>query len=216
MTHNLKLYIGNKNYSSWSFRPWIAMRALDIAFEEKLVPFDMAAGNPDFAAFSPTNKVPVLKHGTLHVWESLAIIEYLAELNADKPLWPDDTAARAHARSVSCEMISGFFGLRAECPMNMRRVPQVLEISADAQRDVERIEMLWTECLERYGGPFLFGGFSGADAMFAPVANRLEVYCLPVNATSSAYMKQMKSLPAWQEWENAGKAEPWVVDEDEV
>lgn len=213
---DLTLYIGNKNYSSWSFRPWIAMRAFDIGFTEKLVPFDMAAGNPDFAAFSPTNKVPVLKHGPLSIWESLAIIEYLAELHADRMLWPQDGAARAHARSVSCEMISGFFGLRAECPMNMRRSPQAIEISDAAKRDVARIEALWADCLDRYGGPFLFGEFGAADAMYAPVVNRFDVYCLPVAATTRAYMDRMRALPAWREWETAGRAEPWIVEVDEV
>ena len=213
---DLTLFIGNKNYSSWSFRPWIGMRALDIPFEEKLVPFDMAAGNPDFAAFSPTNKVPVLRHGERTVWESLAILEYVAELYPDHGLWPDDGGARAHARSVCCEMLSGFLALRSECPMNMRRVPAAIEISDAAGRDVARIRSIWSECLERYGGPFLFGGFSAADAMFAPVVNRLDVYGVPVDDSSAAYMAGMKALPAWQEWEAAGRAEPWVVEEDEV
>ena len=214
--HDLTLYIGNKNYSSWSLRPWIAMRSLDIDFEEKLVPFDMAAGNPDFAAFSPTNKVPVLQHGTHRVWESLAIIEYLAELYPDNMLWPRDRAARAHARAVSCEMASGFSSLRTECPMNMRRPPGAIAVSEGTRRDVARIEALWADCLERYGGPFLFGGFGGADAMYAPVVNRLDIYCLPVSVSSRAYMDRIKALPAWQEWEAAGRAEPWVVEEDEV
>ncbi len=213
---DLTLFIGNKNYSSWSFRPWIAMRALDVPFEEKLVPFDMAAGNPNFAAFSPTNKVPVLQHGSLHVWESLAILEYVGELYGESGMWPRDPGARAHARSISCEMLSGFLALRSECPMNMRRAPAPLAVSDAAKRDTARILAIWTDCLERHGGPFLFGAFSAADAMFAPVVNRLDIYRLPIDADCAAYMARMKALPAWQAWEAAGRAEPWVVEEDEV
>ncbi len=216
MAHDLTLHIGNKNYSSWSLRPWLAMRVLDFAFNEELVPFDMAAGNPKFAAFSPTGKVPVLDHDGRKIWESLAIIEYLHELYPDRPVWPGELAARAHARSISCEMISGFSDLRAACPMNMRRSPKPIDISEHVHRDVTRIGSIWDDCLERYGGPFLFGGFCGADAMFAPVVNRLEVYCLPVSDASRAYMGRMKSLAAWREWEEAGRNEPWVVEEDEV
>ena len=217
MADEFTLYIGNKNYSSWSFRPWIAMRALDIAFEEELVPFDMEAGNPRFAEFSPTNKVPVLRHGDHTIWESLAIIEYLAEVCPDRGLWPSsDPAARAHARSISCEMISGFGALRSECPMNMRQPPAAIEVSDQARRDVARILTIWTDCLDRHGGPFLFGGFSGADAMFVPVVNRLEIYRLQVDEASATYMQRMKVLPAWQEWEKAGREEPWIVEEDEV
>ncbi len=216
MSDTLTLYIGNKNYSSWSFRPWVAMRALDIDFKEQLVPFDMAAGNPDFAAFSPTNKVPVLKHGDRTIWESLAILEYLAEVSPDKGMWPADNAARAMARSISCEMISGFGALRAECPMNMRRPRAAIDVSDQVGRDVSRILSIWTECLERSGGPFLFGDFCAADAMFAPVVNRLDIYALPVDDKSSAYMERMKALPAWREWEQAGREEPWIVEEDEA
>ncbi len=216
MADEFTLYIGNKNYSSWSFRPWIAMRALDIAFDEELVPFDMEAGNPRFAEFSPTNKVPVLRHGDRTIWESLAIIEYLAEACPERGLWPADPAARAHARSISCEMISGFGALRSECPMNMRRPPAAIEVSDQARRDVARVLTIWTECLDRHGGTFLFGDFCGADAMFAPVVNRLEIYELAVDPVSAAYMQRMKALPAWQEWEKAGREEPWVVEEDEV
>ncbi len=216
MSDTLTLYIGNKNYSSWSFRPWIAMRALDIDFKEQLVPFDMAAGNPDFAAFSPTNKVPVLKHGDRTIWESLAILEYLAEICPDKGMWPADDAARAMARSISCEMISGFGALRAECPMNMRRPRAAIDVSDQVGHDGSRILSIWTECLERFGGPFLFGDFCAADAMFAPVVNRLDIYELPVDDKSSAYMERMKALPAWREWEQAGREEPWIVEEDEA
>ncbi|MCY6383522.1 glutathione S-transferase family protein [Hoeflea prorocentri] len=210
------LYIGNKNYSSWSLRPWIAMRILDIEFREELVPFDMAAGNPAFADFSPTNKVPVLEHGTVRVWESLAIMEYLNDLFYTKRIWPHEHDRRAHARAISCEMLSGFSALRSACPMNMRREPAELAVSQAARDDVKRIVAIWKECLEQSGGPFLFGHFSAADAMFAPVVNRFDIYRLTADPTALSYMEHMKSLPAWQEWESAGRAESWVIEEDEV
>ncbi len=213
---NLTLYIGNKNYSSWSFRPWIAMRHFDIPFEEELVPFDFPAGNPAFAAFSPTNRVPVLKHGGLTIWESLAILEYVADLYPEKRLWPDRSDLRAHARSISAEMLGGFSALRSECPMNMRREPAALTVSDAAKRDVARVEQIWRECIETHGGPYLFGDFSIADAMYAPVVNRLEIYMLADDPVAFDYMKIMKSLPAWREWELAGRQEPWIVEEDEV
>ena len=212
----LVLYIGNKNYSSWSFRPWFALRALEIEFTEKLVPFDMAAGNPAFSEFSPTNKVPVLEHGHLRVWESLAIMEYLNDLFYTKHVWPHEHDNRAHARAISCEMLSGFSALRSECPMNMRREPAPLDVSEAAKRDVWRIEDIWRECLERHGGPFLFGQFTAADAMFAPVVNRFDIYRLSEDPAALSYMDHIKSLPAWKEWEAAGRAESWIVEEDEV
>ena len=212
----LVLYIGNKNYSSWSFRPWFAMRALEIDFREELVPFDMEAGNPAFAAFSPTNKVPVLQHGDLCVWESLAIMEYLNDLFYTKRIWPHEHDHRARARAVSCEMLSGFSALRSECPMNMRREPEVLDVSDAVRKDVRRIEEIWQDCLERHGGPFLFGHLTAADAMFAPVVNRFDIYRLTENPVARSYMDHMKSLPAWGEWEAAGRAESWIVEEDEV
>ncbi|MCP4317358.1 MAG: glutathione S-transferase family protein [Hyphomicrobiales bacterium] len=212
----LILYIGNKNYSSWSFRPWFAMRALGIDFREELVPFDTEAGNPAFADFSPTNKVPVLQHGAHTIWESLAILEYLNDLFYEIHVWPHEHDHRAHARSICCEMLSGFSALRNECPMNMRRTPAALAVSDAARKDVKRIETVWQDCLERYSGPFLFGHLSAADAMFAPVVNRLEVYGLTENPVVRSYMDHMKDQPAWQEWEAAGLAESWIVDEDEV
>ncbi len=212
----LVLYIGNKNYSSWSFRPWFAMRALEIDFREELVPFDMAAGNPAFSAFSPTNKVPVLQHGAHTIWESLAILEYLNDLFYEIHVWPHEHDHRAHARSISCEMLSGYAALRNECPMNMRREPSTLDISDAARKDVARIEQVWRDCLDAYGGPFLFGHLSAADAMFAPVVNRFEVYKLTEDPAALSYMAHMKDQPAWLEWEAAGRAEPWIVAEDEV
>jgi glutathione S-transferase len=212
----VRLYIGNKNYSSWSLRPWIGLRVAGLDFEEVLVPFDMAAGNPKFADFSPTNKVPVLEDGDVTVWESLAILDHMARKHPEAGLWPADAIQRSAAMAMSCEMLSSFAHLRNDCPMNMRREPAKVAVSAGLAKDVTRIEALWSDCLTRSGGPFLFGDFTLADAMFAPVVNRLDVYAFDVSATTRAYMDAMKAMPAWQEWEAAGRAEPWVVEEDEA
>jgi glutathione S-transferase len=204
------LYIGNKNYSSWSFRPWIGMRAAGIAFEEKLVPFDMGAGNPAFRVFSPTGKVPVLVDGDLTIWESLAILDHVARKHPQAGLWPADHNDRSQAMAMSSEMVSSFMALRSACPMNMRRERKPIETTPAIRHDVNRIQSLWSGCLENSGGPFLFGTFSIADAMFAPVVNRLDVYAFETMPEVTRYMARMKALPAWQEWETAGRAEPWV------
>ncbi|MDI7864859.1 glutathione S-transferase family protein [Rhizobiaceae bacterium n13] len=212
----LTLYIGNKNYSSWSFRPWIAMTARNIPFEDVVVPFDFAAGNPRFREISPTARVPVLEHGKVRVWESLAIIEYAAELFPDAGVWPSDREARARARSVSMEMLSGFRALRGACPMNIRRPKRAIALPDGVMDDVARIETIWRELRSASGGPFLFGDFSAADAMFAPVVNRFETYDLVTAADTLAYMQTMKAHPAWIAWQEAALAEPWIVPEDEA
>ena len=212
----MHLIIGNKNYSSWSFRPWIAMRTKEIEFSEALVPFDFEAGNPEIAKLSPTGRVPVLVDGDLTIPESLAILEYLADKFPDKGFWPSDIKVRAMARAISHEMHGGFSGLRNECPMNMRRKIGAIEVSEPVEKDVARIESIWEQALQASGGPFLYGEFSNADAMFAPVVNRLEVYALSTHPSVTAYSETMKNTPAWQEWESAGKAEPWIVDVDEA
>lgn len=209
----MKLYIANKNYSSWSMRPWIAMKTRGIAFEEMLVPFDDEAKNPAFAEFSPTKKVPVLVDGELSIWESLAILEYLADRFPSLKLWPDDMIARAHARAVASEMHAGFTALRSACPMNIRRKVGAIEVGEAVRRDVARIESMWEHCLDTSGGPFLFGQFCNADAMYAPVVNRLEKYALSDNRAVEAYSNTMKSLPAWIEWEKAAITEPWIIPE---
>lgn len=211
----LILYIGNKNYSSWSFRPWIALEGCGIAFEEVLIPFDFPAGNPGIREVSPTGKVPMLVHGGFKVWESLAIIEYVAELFPDAGLLPRDRQARALARSYSMEMLSGFSALRNACPMNMRRPVSRPDRLEGVMEDVARIETIWREARSRSGGPFLFGAFSGADAMFAPVVSRLERYDIATNADTKDYMAIMKGLPAWKKWEEAALQETWIVPEDE-
>lgn len=210
------LYIGNKNYSSWSFRPWIGMRTAGIAFTERLVPFDMAAGNPAFKAFSPTGKVPVLVDDNVTIWESLAILDHVARKHPQSGLWPEDPVRRSKAMAMSAEMMSSFQALRNACPMNMRRPRQPIATSPAILADVARIQSLWSDCLSQYGGPFLFGAFSIADAMFAPVVNRLDVYAFETDPAVTGYVASMKALPAWREWEAAGRAEPWIVDEDEA
>lgn len=212
----LTLYIGNKNYSSWSLRPWIALTAAGIDFEEVLIPFDFPAGNPQFKPISPTGKVPVLHQGDIRVWESLSIIEYAAELFPDKGIWPKAAADRAVARSISMEMISGFRALRNACPMNMRRPKAKIPLADGVMDDVARIETIWRELRGKSGGPFLFGEFSGADAMFAPVVSRFDVYDLTIDEETLSYMTAMKSHPAWIKWEEAALAETWIVPEDEV
>jgi glutathione S-transferase len=216
----MKLVIGNKNYSSWSFRPWIAMKTLGIPFEEILVPFGSPLGNPDFkarlAAYTPTGLVPALIDGDVHVWETLAIMEYLAEKFPDKQLWPAEAKARADARAISSEMHAGFSALRGECPMNIRRPVRERAVSAAAQANVTRIDDIWAGCRIRYRGPFLFGRFCAADAMYAPVVARLHTYGLRVGAQARAYMAAVMALPAWAEWREGALAETWIVPEDEA
>ncbi|MFC6446860.1 glutathione S-transferase family protein [Shinella zoogloeoides] len=212
----LILYLGNKNYSSWSFRPWIAMEAAGVPFTDRVIPFDFPAGNPEIRKVSPSGKVPLLHHGDVRVWESLAIIEYVAELFPDAGIWPKDRAARAEARAISMEMLAGFHALRSACPMNIRRKPGAIDLPTGVMADVARIETIWKDALARSGGPFLFGDFSAADAMYAPVVNRLEIYCLTKDEAVLAYVERMKAHPAWRKWQAAALAEPWIVPEDEV
>jgi len=207
----LKLAIGNKNYSSWSMRPWLALRANDIPFAETLIPLytDDPADKEQILSFSRAGKVPVLVDGETVVWDSLAIIEYIAERYPEKKLWPDDAAARAHARSVCAEMHSGFVALRSECGMNLHRPIRPVTLSADAKANVARIEEIWRECRARYGakGPFLFGRFGAADAMYAPVVHRFRTYAIDVAPDTKAYMETMMALAAFQEWTREGLAE---------
>ena len=212
----MKLYIGNQKYSSWSLRPWIAMKVKAIAFEQVLRRFDDHPERIDFKTFSPTGKVPLLDNDGVKVWESLAILEYLADLFPDRGLWPEDRDRRARARAISAEMLGGFHPLRNECPMNMARKHGAIDASDGVRRDVARIEQIWSECLENSGGPFLFGEFCNADAMYAPVVNRMEVYLLSDHRAVQAYSAAIRALPAWQEWQAAGRAEPWIFPEDEV
>lgn len=210
------LYIANKNYSSWSFRPWMALTGVGIDFEEVLIPFDYPNGNPNIKAVSPSGHVPMLQHGTLKIWESFAIIEYAAELYPEAGLLPKDPAKRALARSVSMEMLSSFRALRSACPMNIRRPKGQIALPDGVSADINRIETIWRDLLQTSGGPFLFGEFSGADAMFAPVVNRFDIYDLVGSKDTLGYMDTMKAHSAWRKWEEAARSEPWIVPEDEV
>ena len=210
------LTIGNKNYSSWSMRPWFAMKVAGILFEETVISLNA----PDFKErlkISGTGKVPVLAAGTVRVWESLAILEYLAETVPAAKLWPADAAARAHARAISNEMHAGFLPLRRQCPMNMWRPVKNMELNAEAAANVARIDAMWSDCRARFGagGPFLFGTFTAADAMYAPVVSRFHTYAVEVGAASRAYMAAVMALPAWAEWSAAAVKEEWVLPEDE-
>lgn len=214
----LKLIIGNKNYSSWSLRPWLALKALGIAFEEILVPLDA----PDFKArvreHSPAGCVPVLIDGDAVVWESIAILEHLAERFPDKALWPADSVVRAHARSLATEMHNGFGALRSVAPMNLWRPVEKREFSEAALQDVKRIARRWVEARERFGagGEFLFGAFSAADAMYAPVATRIRTYDIPVDSVVAAYVEAIHAHPAFVEWKQGALAETGALAEDEV
>ena len=214
----LTLVIGNKNYSSWSFRPWIAMKVAGIAFDEVVISLNAEDFKPRVSKISGTGKVPVLADGDVHVWESLAILEYLAVNFPAAKLWPTDPAARAHARSISSEMHAGFLPLRRACPMNQWRPVQPRELNADALANVRRIDAMWTDCRTRFGkdGPFLFGAFGAADAMYAPVVARFHTYDVAVGDAAQSYMKAVMALPAWAEWTAAALKEPWVLPEDEV
>jgi glutathione S-transferase len=215
----LTLVIGNKNYSSWSMRPWLALKASNIAFEEVLIP--LYTGDADkqrILQFTRSGKVPALVDGDITIWDSLAIIEYISERFPEAQLWPQDRASRAHARSVCAEMHSGFAALRNECGMNLHRPVGAKALSADARADIARIQQSWAECRERYGklGPYLFGAFSSADAMYAPVVHRFRTYAIDVTPEARAYMDAMMAFPAFQEWTRAGLAETLVIEKAEV
>jgi glutathione S-transferase len=211
------LYIGNKNYSSWSLRPWVLMRELAIPFREIVVPFG-DAGNPDaFKAFSPTGKVPCLVDGDTTVWDSLSITEYVGERHAG--VWPAEAVPRAWARSAAAEMHSGYQALRNTCGMCCGVRVTLHEVSAALKQDLARLEALWGEGLARFGGPFLTGArFCAADAFFAPVAFRIQTYDPPLGAEARRYATQLLALPSMQTWYHAALAESWrhAPHEDEI
>ena len=220
----LKLYIGNKNYSSWSMRPWVLLQQAGIAFEEVALRFDGFTPESRFkqtlAAITPTGRVPVLVDDTLVVWDTLAIAEYVAEQFADKQLWPAERTARARARSVCAEMHSGFAGLRSACPMNIdAHLPEVgalaLRDKPAVRADLQRIVSMWSGLLAEHGGPMLFGDFCVADAYFAPVVMRLKTYALPVPAEVAAYMDRVCALPGVKAWIDGALAEKDFIDFEE-
>ena len=213
----MKLIIGNKNYSSWSLRPWIAMKVAGLAFEEHVIPLYGPGSKERILEWSPAGKVPILIDGDVQVWESLAILDYLAEKYPAAALWPSDKGARALARAISCEMHAGFAALRNECGMNMWRPPGKRALSAEAEANVARIQAMWTGCRKRFGagGPFLFGKFSAADAMYAPVVARFTTHAVDVAPAVRAYMDVVAALPAWREWRKAALEETWVIPDFE-
>ena len=209
----MKLIIGNKNYSSWSFRPWIGLKVAGIPFDEEVISLYGEGSKARILQHSPAGKVPILIDGDVRVWESLAILEYTAEKFPGYGLWPADAAARAHARAISTEMHAGFAALREECTMNFWRPPAKRTLSDAAQANVARVQEIWMEARQKHGagGPFLFGKFSIADAMFAPVVQRFETYAIDVVAAVADYMRAMMALSAWREWRRAALSEPWVI-----
>ena len=218
----LRLVIANKLYSSWSLRPWLVMRAFDIPFEETVIPLKRPETKDAITKVSPSGKVPVLIEGALAIWESLAIIEYLAEIFSDKRIWPQEPKSRAHARAISNEMHGGFLALRQACPMNLGKRFKTPEMSDDLKANVARIEDIWRDARARFGtrtrdgGPFLFGQFTATDAMFAPVVTRLDTYQIPVSSDSRAYMDAILMHPAFLEWKQAALTEPWTIADYET
>jgi glutathione S-transferase len=214
----LKLVIANKLYSSWSMRPWLVLRAFGIAFEEIIIPLRQADSKARLAEYSPSGKVPVLIDGGLTVWESLAIVEYLAERFPDKAIWPRDAVARAHARAISNEMHGGFMPLRAGCPMNLGAKFKTPEMTEGLVANAARIEQIWAEARSRFGagGSYLYGAFSAADAMYAPVVTRLNSYQIPVRPESRAYMDTVLAHPEFVAWKAAALKEPWSIEDYEA
>ena len=211
----LKLIIANKKYSSWSLRPWLAMKELGVEFEEIMSPFDMPTVSHHFYDFSPSKKVPVLIDGDQSIWDSMAILEYLAEKFPGKNWWPKDQNLRARARSIAHEMHGGFGAIRDECPMNFGRTPAPIELSERAKWEFLRLEAMWADALTESGGPFLFGGFGIVDAMYAPIVSRVRTYAVKGGAAFQSYLAAIESLPHYQDWARDGKAETWVVKEVE-
>jgi glutathione S-transferase len=213
----LTLVIGTRNYSSWSLRPWLLLRHLGLDFGERLIHL----GTPDFAseaaAVSPSRRVPVLLHGATTVWESLAICEYVSELAGGRG-WPEDAKDRAHARAIAAEMHAGFDALRASCPMNARARDRRVPMTDELARDLERVAEIWTGCRLEHAsrGPWLFGKYSAADAMFAPVALRVLTYGLALPAGAAAYQQTVLADPYLREWTSAAAIEGVIVAEDEA
>ena len=212
---DLTIYLGNKNYSSWSLRAWLALKATGEAFDEVVIPLYQPGSRETILKYSPSGRVPALHHGDTTVWESLAICEYLAETFPAAGLWPDDGAARAMARSASAEMHSGFQALRSQHPMNVRSSFPGRGVTPEVQADINRIMSIWRAARTRYGegnGDFLFGRFTIADAMYAPVVSRFRTYKFDLEREADAYCDTIMAMPAMQEWVAAAKNEPMIVE----
>ena len=212
---DLTIYLGNKNYSSWSLRAWLALKQVGTPFDEVVIPLFQPGSRETILQFSPSGRVPALKHGDVSVWESLAICEYLAETFPAAALWPDDPAARALARAVGTEMHAGFAALRQHLPMNVRSRYPDRGVTPEVQADINRIMAIWRDCRTRFGennGDFLFGRFTIADAMYAPVVTRFRTYRIDLERDAAAYCDTITGMPAMQEWATAARNEPMIVD----
>jgi glutathione S-transferase len=213
---DLTLVIGNRNYSSWSLRPWMLLQRLGLEFREIVIRLDTPTSKDEIEKYSPSGRVPVLLDGQLGIWDSLAICEYLAALAGGG--WPQDPAARAVARSVSAEMHSGFVNLRTEWPMNARARNRHTIATPGLESDIDRVDEIWNDCRRRFGasGPWLFGEYSIADAMYAPVVLRFNTYGARVSETARWYMAAALEDGVLQSWLAAAKAEPWTIEASEV
>lgn len=209
----LTLVIGNKNYSSWSCRPWLVLTHFKIPFQEIQIPLAQPDSKAKVLKYSPTGKVPLLKYGRISVWESLAICDYLADLFPKKNLWPKDKLKRAYARSIASEMHAGFINLRKACPMNVK-LRKEIALTPEIEKDVKRIIYIWEDCRKKFGkkSDFLFGDFSIADAMFTPIVFRFRSYGIPTTPIVQKYMKAVLNLPAVKQWEDAALKETWVIE----
>jgi glutathione S-transferase len=210
---DLTIYLGNKNYSSWSLRPWLVLKQVGVAFDEVVVPLYQPGSRETLLKFTPSGRVPALHHGPLVVWDSLAICEYLAESFPTFQLWPRDPDARAVARAVSAEMHSGFAAMRTHLPMNVRASVPNRGVTQEAQVEINRIMAIWRGCRTRFGagGDFLFGQFTIADAMYAPVVSRFRTYKIELEREAEAYCDTILALPAMQEWSAAARNEPMII-----
>ena len=215
------LVIGNRNYSSWSLRGWLMVRAAGIEFEEIVVPLDLPDTQATIRKHSPSGRVPVLLHRGLAVWESLSIAEYLNDIRPEAGLWPASASARAHARSISAEMHAGFTELREKMPMNIRASMPGKGMTPAVRGEIERIASMWRDCRKRFAGAaprddgFLFGAFSAADAMYAPVVMRLRTYAVPMDTDTDAYCRAVLAHPPMKEWIDAARNEPWLIEKYE-
>jgi glutathione S-transferase len=215
---DLTIYLGNKNYASWSLRAWLALKRTTVAFDEVVIPLYQPTSRETVLKYSPSGRVPALRHGEVTVWDSLAISEYLAESFPTFDLWPKEPPARALARAVSAEMHSGFQALRQHLPMNVRSSFPGRGVTPEVQADINRVMSIWRDCRTRFGdgkGDFLFGHFTIADAMFAPVVSRFRTYKIELEREADAYCETMIAMPAMQEWIAAAKNEPMIVEQYE-
>ncbi len=214
----MKLIIGNKNYSSWSLRPWLLMKVKGIPFKEEYIPLYEPESKSKLESYSPAGKAPILVDHDLSVWDSLAIVEYLAELFPDKNVWPSDHRARTHARCITAEMHSGFMSLRKSMPMNVRASLPGLGQTESALADISRIVKIWEDCRNTFNqiGPFLFGEFTIADAFYAPVASRFKTYDVKLSKICEEYVANIHNLPAMREWTEASRAEKETIELFEV